>query len=381
MSDPILVVVFLRGGADGLSLVAPSGDRNYISARPAELRVHAKGERKGFALKEAISDAGFHWHHEAKGLSQLYNAGELAIVHASGLTDGTRSHFEAEDKMERAAPSAGTSAGGWLARWVQSVKPQGILPALALGPAAPDSLRGAMEVAVAQDLSGLRIAPGHHYSNQIKAIFAKQLGQDALLGAPMRRILQLSQEIEAKVALDGDGNLKPYEPTVEYPADNPLSDQLKSVAQAIKLDLGLRVTTVDFGGWDTHVNQANDIGTQIRFLSSALISFWRDLGNLRDRVSIIVMSEFGRRLKSNDSGGTDHGHGNVMMMLGAKVKGGNMYGTWPGLDNDALDDGADLAITTDYRHVLAEMMKAHMGATDTSVLFPGFAAQPLGFMA
>jgi uncharacterized protein (DUF1501 family) len=381
MAAPTLVVVFLRGGADGLSIVSPTGDKNYVAARPSEIRVLAKGDTKGFKLKEANADAGFHWHSGAKGLSELYDAGELAVVHATGLADGTRSHFDAEDRMEKAAPGAGSSAGGWLARWLKAVKPEGILPALAIGPSAPDSLRGAMEVAVAQDLSGLRLAPGHGYSSQIRAMLAKQLGQDALLGVPVQRILQLSKEIEAKVALTKDGNLKPYEAAVDYPEDNPLSSQLQSVAQAVKLDLGLRVSTVDFGGWDTHVNQKDDIAQQIRFLSSALTAFWRDLGDRRGDVSVIVMSEFGRRLKSNESGGTDHGHGNLMLMLGPKVKGGKMYGEWPGLENDALDEGADLAITTDYRHVLAEMMSGHMGFADSGLLFPQFEAKPLGFVA
>ncbi|MGL4488171.1 MAG: hypothetical protein ACRCU5_01850, partial [Rhizobiaceae bacterium] len=205
MSEPILVVIFLRGGADGLSILAPTGDQNYVSARPSVLRVETKGEAPGFKLKNANADAGFAFHSRAKGLSELYDAGELAVVHASGLTDGTRSHFDAEDLMERAAPGGGSSAGGWLARWIKAAKPEGILPALAIGPAAPDSLRGAMEVAVAQDLAGLRLAPGHGYSSQIRAMVAKQLGQDAVLGAPVNRILSLSKEIEAKVALNEDG--------------------------------------------------------------------------------------------------------------------------------------------------------------------------------
>jgi uncharacterized protein (DUF1501 family) len=381
MTEPILVVIFLRGGADGLSIVSPSDDKNYIAARPSSIRVHSKGDQKGFKLKEANADAGFHWHQQGKELSELYDSGELAVVHASGLTDGTRSHFDAEDRMERAAPGAGSSAGGWLARWIKSAKPKGILPALAIGPTAPDSLRGAKEVAVAQDLSGLRLAPGHYFSNQIRAMMAKQLSRDVMLGAPVQQILQMSKEIEAKVALNDDGSLKSYVSSVDYPSDNPLSEQLKSVAQAIKLDLGLRVTTVDFGGWDTHVNQVYDIAQQIRHLSSAVGAFWRDLGARRSEVGVVVMSEFGRRLKSNESGGTDHGFGNVMMMLGPKVKGGRMYGEWPGLENDQLDEGADLAITTDYRHVLAEMMGGHMGFTDSGILFPQFNAKPLGFSA
>jgi uncharacterized protein (DUF1501 family) len=142
--------------------------------------------------------------------------------------------------------------------------------------------------------------------------------------------------------------------------------------------LGLRLATVDFGNWDTHVNQVGQLNDQIGALSTSLMAFWRDLESYRDKVSVVVMSEFGRRLKSNESGGTDHGHGNAMMMLGAKVKGGRMIGKWPGLSNDALDEGADLAITTDYRTVLAEMMAKHMGFADTAKLFPGFATNGLG---
>jgi uncharacterized protein (DUF1501 family) len=159
-----------------------------------------------------------------------------------------------------------------------------------------------------------------------------------------------------------------------------LAEQLKTVAQAIKLDLGLRVSTVDFGGWDTHINQAGEIEYMIKNLSSALMAFWRDLGYHRDHVSVVVMSEFGRRLKANEAGGTDHGHGNVMFALGANVKGGKMYGDWPGLANDALDEGADLAITTDYRTVLSELVASHLKFADTKTIFPGFEGRSLEYL-
>jgi uncharacterized protein (DUF1501 family) len=215
----------------------------------------------------------------------------------------------------------------------------------------------------------------------MRALLAKQLAGDAILGAPVKRLLSLSDAIEARVALDENGNMRPYVPEAEYPKDNPLSGSLQTVAQTIKLGLGLRVSTVDFGNWDTHVNQTGQFADQVNILSSALLAFWRDLGNHRDHVSVVVMSEFGRRLKSNESGGTDHGHGNAMMMLGAKVRGGKMYGDWPGLANSDLDEGADLAITTDYRSVLAEMMALHMRFADTGTLFPGFEGKGLGYLA
>jgi uncharacterized protein (DUF1501 family) len=381
MSEPILVVVFLRGGCDGLSLISPSGDKNYIAARPSALRVVREGEEAGFVLKDACADADFRFHRRAKGLSELYDAGELAVIHAAGLKDATRSHFDAEDRMERAAPGAGASAGGWLGRWLTAANPGGILPALAIGPAAPDSLRGAAGVAVAEEMNALRAAAGHGYSTQIRAMLARQLGGDAILGAPVKRLLSLSEAIEARVALDENGNLRPYQAAVDYPENNPLANSLRTVAHTIKLGLGLRVSTVDFGNWDTHVDQADQFNEQVHILSSALTAFWRDLGNERDYVSVVVMSEFGRRLKSNESGGTDHGHGNAMMVLGPKVRGGKMYGTWPGLANDDLDEGADLAITTDYRTVLAELMAGHMAFANTGVLFPGFGEKGLGYLS
>jgi uncharacterized protein (DUF1501 family) len=242
-------------------------------------------------------------------------------------------------------------------------------------------LRGADGVVVAEEIAALRVASGHRFAGAMRAQLARQLGGDAILGPPVQRLLKLSDVIETKVALDENGEMKPYQATVEYPSDNPLSGSLKAVAQAIKLGLGLRVATVDYGNWDTHVNQANEIKNQISGLSSALMAFWRDLENHREHVSVVVMSEFGRRLKANESGGTDHGHGNAMMMLGANVKGGRMYGTWPGLANDVLDEGADLAITTDYRTVLREMMAKHMGFSDGAKLFPGFESEALGFVS
>jgi uncharacterized protein (DUF1501 family) len=380
MENPILVVVFLRGGADGLSLISPTGDRDYVAARPADIRVARKGENAGHILKNAFADVDFRFHNRAKGLSELFDAGELAVIHAVGLNDGTRSHFDAEDRMERAAPGASSAAGGWLGRWMSVVQPEGVLPALAVGAAAPDSLCGATSVVVAEEIAAMRVASGHGYSTAIRANLVRQLGGDAILGTPLKRLLSLSEAIEARVALDADGNLKPYISAVEYPNNNPLSGSFKTVAQAIKLGLGLRVSTVDFGNWDSHINQAGQLNGQINMLSSALLAFWRDLGNHRDHVSVVIMSEFGRRLKSNDSGGTDHGHGNAMMILGAKVKGGRMFGKWPGLANDDLDEGADLAITTDYRTVLAEMMTKHMGFADTKNLFPGFEGKALGYL-
>ncbi len=378
MADPFLLVVFLRGGCDGLSLVSPTGDADYIAARPGNIRVARKGDLAGHLLDGANADVDFRLHPEARGLAELYGAGELAIIHAAGLTDGTRSHFDAEDRMERAAK--GVSFGGWLGRWLADVKPDGLMPALAAASRAPDSFLGAANVAVAEQLQNLIVGSGNWMADHLRAHLVQAFQSDPLIGAPMQRLVTMSEIISGRIVSPETGEISAYVPDVDYPEDNRLIPALKTVAQAIKLDLGLRVASVDFGDWDTHIDQSGTFADQVRVLSGALTAFWRDLGSHRDKVQVVVMSEFGRRLRANESGGTDHGFGNVMLTLGPKVKGGKMYGDWPGLSNDALDAGADLAITTDYRHVLSEIMTRHMGHGDMGVLFPGFVPEFRGFL-
>ncbi len=372
MSDPTIVVIFLRGGVDGLSLVAPSGDKDYVAARPSGLRVERTGDDAGFAMNNGAADVDFRFHPQAKELFELYQAGDMAVVHSAGLRDATRSHFDAEDRMERAAPNSGATAGGWLGRWLADVQPGGLLPALAVGNVAPDSFRGSAQIAVSPTLDDLRLAGGHGLEGAIRRMMARNLGTDSLLGAPLNKLLTLSEAIESRIPLNDAGELPAYIPSVDYPNEGEFATSLMTIAQSIKLDLGLRVATVDYGGWDTHVNQVDDFPNLLNGLSKGLMAFWRDLGPRQEDVSIVVMSEFGRRLKANDSRGTDHGHGNVMMTLGPNVNGGKMFGRWPGLSNDVLDMGADLAITTDYRQVLSEIMAGHMKYTKSEIIFPGF---------
>lgn len=375
MSDPILIVVFLRGGADGLSLISPTGDEDFIAARPESLRVLRNGDGAGRVLSDQAADVDFRFHPRAAGLSEMFEAKELAVIHAAGLTDGTRSHFDAEAKMERAA--TGGNAGGWLGRWIAQENTSGILPILATGSGSPDSLSGARDVAVAEALEDLIIAQGHGLSPVLRRRLSEGFGAHPLIGAPIGRLIELSNSLETRILDEETGDVRDYVTAVDYP-DNDLSWSFKTIARAIKLDLGLRVATVDFGGWDTHINQADEFPRLVDSLSRALLSFWRDLEAHQDRTTIVVMSEFGRRLRSNTAGGTDHGYGNAMMVAGAGVRGGRMIGDWPGLTNDALDAGADLNITTDYRQVLAEVLSSHMGARDLASIFPKFTPEPLG---
>ncbi|MGL5009546.1 MAG: DUF1501 domain-containing protein, partial [Paracoccaceae bacterium] len=257
-NDPKLVVIFLRGGADGLSLISPASDPDFIAARPAELRALREGDGAGHLIRNDLADVDFRFHAQGGALSELYNAGDLSVIHACGLTEATRSHFEAEARMERSA-QGGASEGGWLGRWLKTLPPGGDLPAIAVGTALPGSLEGS-EAAVAAELGNLILAQGHWLSPALRARIAAGFGSHGPVQASMQQLLALSDMISGRIWSDADQSVRPYAPTVEYPQDNPLSAPLMTVAQTFKLDMGTRLATVDMDGWDTHVRQAGDFG-------------------------------------------------------------------------------------------------------------------------
>ena len=377
--DPILVVVFLRGGADGLGLVCPSSDVNLIAARPEDLRVTRTGDQAGRVIKQEIADIDFRFHHAMGDFADLYDAGDLSLVHASGLTEATRSHFDAEARIERGVFGASKAPGdptGWIGRWLAAANPGGPMPALAVGTSQPASFLGATP-AVSEALGDLMVGAGHWLAPALRARLAAGFGDHGPLTAPIAGLLQLSDMIGERLWSEADSAIATYAPSVPYP-ENPITPSLMTVAQTIKQDMGLRVATVDVGGWDTHVAQKGQFSEHAGWLASSVMAFWKDLGPLQQDVSVVVMSEFGRRLRSNSAGGTDHGRGNVMMVLGPQARGGRMVGRWPGLSNDVLEEGADLAVVTDYRTVLAELLTNHMKLADPATVFPGFDAQPVG---
>ncbi|NJS38964.1 MAG: DUF1501 domain-containing protein [Rhodobacteraceae bacterium] len=231
---------------------------------------------------------------------------------------------------------------------------------------------------MADSLGDLMLAQGNWLAPGLRARLATGFGDHGPLARPMADLIGLSDMIGSRLWSAEAGEMRAYAPAVAYPEDNPVSAPLMTVAQSIKEDLGLRVATVDVPGWDTHVAQAGQFGQLTGWLSEAVMAFWRDLGPLQQDVSVVVMSEFGRRLRSNTGGGTDHGRGNVMLVLGPQARGGRMVGPWPGLGHDALEEGADLAVVTDYRAVLAELLTGHMRLPDPSAVFPGLSQQNLG---
>ncbi|MCC6191058.1 MAG: DUF1501 domain-containing protein [Anaerolineales bacterium] len=370
----ILVVVFLRGGWDALNVVPPTDgpDRGYYEAARAELMVPANQTlflTPQFGLHPALSP-----------LYALYQAGHLAIVHAVGLTEDTRSHFDAMQYMELGTPGVKTTATGWITRHLQSAPnlPSAILlPALSAGSSQATALLGSPEAAAMSDPSSFSISGHWQWGDPQRAALRELYTGDNWLYEAATRTLNTLDVVEAAAGSS-------YTPAngVVYPAGS-FGDNLMAIAQLIKADLGLRVATIDLGGWDTHENQGDGADgylstNQLAPLGQGLAALYTDLSNaacLEDytrKLTVVVMSEFGRRLRENANHGTDHGHGNTMFVLGGNVNGGQIFGTWPGLANHQLYDQADLAVTTDYRRVLAEIVNKRLANPYLNTVFPGY---------
>ena len=372
----ILVVVFLRGGWDGLTFAPPldGPDRAaYEAARP-KLALPAKGPRAALPV-----DGNFGLHPEAAPLRELYQAGGLAIVRAAGLTVDTRSHFDAQAYMDLGTPGRRAGSSGWIARHLLGRAGAGsFLTAAAIGRFAPTSLLGYRKTAIVSRadgfVEGFNVG-GADPGAQIEALRSLYAGDGwlAQYGAGTLEAIEGFAKSAGAVKPAGEG----------YP-NGDVGGSFRSLAQIVRLDLGLRVATVDVDGWDMHEYQGEEgrgrIGDLIGQLSGSLSAFHADMARDRGRkVTVVVMSEFGRRLQENASVGTDHGHGTVMLALGDGIAGGKTYGRWPGLDGDQLYQRADLAVTTDYRLVLSEILSKRLGERRLAEVFPDFAGgEPLG---
>jgi uncharacterized protein (DUF1501 family) len=363
-SNRVLVVVFLRGGMDGLSVIVPRGDRSLAKARPNIVI-------GGTALLPG--DNRFGLHPGLAPLHKFWKAGTMAAVHAVASPDASRSHFQAQDCLERGAASTAVHTG-WLDRVLGALGPGSTFRAIAEGAALPRSLVGGENKLV---LSGIQD-------------FALQ-GWDGMRDRTVTALKALYTGLDHAVADQAELTLKAlasarkiaskqYAPKVQYPGGG-LADQLRDVARLIKAKAGLRVAAVDVGGWDMHTNIGNPAGGDMRNrlneLSTALAAFADDLGPALNDVTVVTMSEFGRRVEENGSGGTDHGHGGLMMLLGGGLNGGKVHGRWPGLSGGALDQG-DLGGANDYRDVLAELLRSRLGVGDVKQIFPGYQPRDLG---
>ncbi|MEM9774558.1 MAG: DUF1501 domain-containing protein [Chloroflexota bacterium] len=370
----IMVVIFLRGGCDALSVITPMGgeDRAHYEAARAELKIPASGD--GSLLPLGNSNLGFS--PVAPHLYELFTDNKLALIPATGMPSNTRSHFDAMQYMELGTPGSKSATNGWLTRHLKTSGTgweNDLMPVLGVGDISPTSLSGTYNKVSMSNTSDFKMDRGFHPEREAQRIALRSLyrSKNSIVHNSGLSALDAADIVE----LNSIGSYTP-ENGADYP-NNSFGNQLKLIAQMIKLQLGLRVATVDYGGWDTHENQENIFEDRFETLSQGMKAFYDDLNgsapntDYNNRVSVVCMSEFGRRLKENESRGTDHGHGGFMMVMGGEVKGG-LHGTWPGLHTDQLYDNADLAVTTDYRQVLSEILIRRFENNNVGTIFPEY---------
>lgn len=353
-----LVVIFLRGGADGLNIVAPLGDDGYYRARP----------RIAISKKEAVPLDGFYGLNPLlKPMEKPYKDGALAIIHAAGSEDDTRSHFEAQDLMEH----GGITGGGWLGRFLraQSSVTSGPLAAVALGKAIPECLRGAPAATVLQSLDNFSLGDDKpRLTEALAKLYGMQSGLLADAGrdtlAALRRVRQLRNTV--------------YQPAngADYGRDD-FALGLREIARLIKARVGLQAASLDLGGWDSHFSQSTLMNPLMTRLGKGMATFYQDLGAEMKHTTVVVMTEFGRRVEENSAFGTDHGRGSVMFVMGGGINGGRVLGKWPGLSRDVLEGPGDLPVMTNYRNVLAPILQRHGTDDRLSQIFPNFTLDAL----
>jgi len=370
-----LIAIFQRGAVDGLSMVVPYGDAEYYRARPSIAIARPSGTARDAALD---LDGFFGLNPRLAPLKPLWDRRELAIVQACGSPDATRSHFDAQDYMETATPGVKSTEDGWLNRYLQARKTE-----------RESSFRA---VALTQQLP--RMLQGHAPAlamNQVAQFGIKGGGNDAVSSGFEAQYAAAADHVlngVGREAFDAMKTLKAADPAryrpengAEYPR-SAFGQALMQIAQLTKADLGLEVAFADLGGWDTHVNQGSaqgQLATRLDDFSRSIAALVTDLGDRMADTVVLTMSEFGRAVSENGNRGTDHGHGNAMMAIGGGVRGGKVYGKWPGLAVDHRYDRRDLAVTTDFRDVFAEVAVRHLGLGNTSAVFPRYEVKPANF--
>jgi uncharacterized protein (DUF1501 family) len=356
-----LVVVFQRGGMDGLNVVVPFKDRAYYALRPSiAVAEPAAGEERAIDL-----DGYFALHPALAPLKNIYDKGHLAILHAAGSPDNTRSHFDAQDYMEIGTPGVKSTPDGWLNRYLNEKRlSDSPFRGVAVGAQTPRMLAGAAPSLSLSSIEEFRLRNQTMaatlqkiYTNSTDPLFRQ--GGNSLFDA-MARL----RSIESKIPPS----------TASYPAGK-FAVGLKQIARLIKADVGLEIAFTEIDGWDTHVAEGGATGilaNRLKEFGAGLAAFYQDLGDRLDDVVVVTMSEFGRTARENGNRGTDHGHANVMFVLGGRVRGGQVYGRWPGLAPEVLYEGRDLDLTTDYRTVCSEVFARHLGQREVGRIFPGF---------
>ena len=368
----VLICLFQRGAADGLNMVVPHGDAAYYAARPT---IAIPRPRSG-ADDAAIDLDGFFGLHPAlQPLERLYREGLLAPIHAVGSPSATRSHFDAQDYMESGTPDRKSTSDGWLNRYLAvkgtceecaSAEPSPFR-AVAMTPQTPRILEGPAAAVAMNSLGEFTVRGAGNSADRLEALY--RTGEADLVhgaGRDMFEAVRLLQSANPQRYQPGNG--------ADYPR-SPFGQRLREIAQLIKAGVGVEVAFADVGGWDTHVNQGASTGqlaARLTDFSRSIAALVTDLGDRMNDVVILSMSEFGRMVRQNGNGGTDHGHAGAMFVIGGGVKGGKVHGTWPGLAREQLYEGRDLALTTDFRAVFANILTKHLGASTLDPVFPGY---------
>jgi uncharacterized protein (DUF1501 family) len=365
-SRKVLVAVFQRGAADGLNIVVPFFEKRYYQLRPSIAIQMPGGQSSGGAID---LDGRFAFNQALQPLKAMWDAGQLAVVHAAGSPDTSRSHADAQATMESGTAGAKT-ADGWLNRALPRVTENASpLRGIAVGVTLPQALRGDRSAVAVNDLATFELAS--HVSPALERLYERST--DTRLktqGSGMFDAVRRIESIRQQRSIPSNG--------AQYQGE--FGRRLMQLATLIKSDVGVEVAFVDIDGWDHHANENGLLGNVLRELGMGLSAFARDLGDRMSDVVVVTMSEFGRTAAENGNSGTDHGHGGVMMVLGGPVRGGSVYGRWPGLEPEQLFDGRDLAVTTDYRDVLSEIVRDHLRQNPAEV-FPGYApGTPLGLL-
>lgn len=372
-----LIAIFQRGAVDGLNMVVPYGEKSYYELRPT---IAIPQPRAGSTAGAVVDLDGFFGFHPALlMLKPLWDEKRLAIVHAVGSPDSTRSHFDAQDYMESATPGVKSTTDGWLNRYLQGHQTSQASPfrAVSLTQSMPRTLQGPAPALAVSNLSDFAIHAGA-YTGSVQGGFEsiyEQSVNDILHGT--------GRETFDAVNYLKRVNPQQYQPEngAQYPK-SPFGNSLLQIAQLIKAGVGLEVAFTDIGGWDTHVNEGNSTGQlalRLVDFGAGLAALIEDLGPRMDDVLVLTMSEFGRTARENGNRGTDHGHANAMFVIGNSVKGGHVYGRWPGLRDEQLNEGRDLALTTDFRDLFGEVAQKHLGASQLQMIFPGYDPSPSKF--
>lgn len=364
-----LIAIFQRGAVDGLNMVVPFGESNYYSLRPS---IAIPKPESGNADAALGLDGFFGLHPSMSAFKPLWDSKRLAIVHAAGSPDNTRSHFDAQDYMESATPGVKSTSDGWLNRYLQSKSDpeRSLFRAVSMTKTMPRVLQGSAPAVAMSSISDFAIRGG-------KSSEKLQGGFEAIYARENDSLASMGRETFDAVNYLKKANPAQYQPEngAAYPR-NPFGNSLLQIAQLIKAGVGLEVAFTDMGGWDTHVNQGNSrgqLGNLLQQFSTGIAALYQDLGQRMDDVIILTMSEFGRTVRENGNRGTDHGHANAMFVMGNSVRGGKVYGQWPGLKNEQLYEARDLALTTDFRDVFGELATRHLGSKDAKSIFPGYA--------